>query len=566
MNRKQRRAGVKQASGSQTAAQLFADALHAQQHNKLDEAARAYKRLLSLKPDHAEASNNLACVLQAQGKVAEASARFARTLEMVPQLLEQFSAILSTLVSLVPALGEGMRRANEGWPQRLPLDRLFGDAAFAVIANDPLLLTILRSTPVRDVALERMLTMVRTALLEHASGTGGNDLALGFCCALAQQCFINEYVFATTPAEHARIEGIKNNLAEISPMQLAALAMYLPLYALPDAQTLRDRPWPDDVDDVITQQVREPLRERALQDSIQQLTPIEDATSLRVRQQYEENPYPRWVHAAASGVRQGIDEYLRTQIPGAHYAPLGARNVLNVLVAGCGTGAHPIEFANKILGVRVLAIDLSLSSLAYAKRKTPPDIADRLSYIQGDILKLGGIGPTFDVIDASGVLHHMADPAQGLRSLLGLLCAGGLMFLGLYSELARREVTAARKYLAEKGYLPTAEDIRRARQDLLNSSLRGVARANDFFTMSECRDLLFHVQEHQFTIPKIKSLLADTGLRFIGFMFDPPRLMHYARQFAEARQSMSDLDAWHVFEQRNPDTFASMYQFSVQKP
>ena len=143
-------------------------------------------------------------MLQAQGKLAEASARFARTLELMPQLLGQFSGICATLVALLPALGEAMRRANEAWPQRLPLDRLLGDAGFAALAADPLLLTILQSGPVRDIALERVLTTLRGALLERA--IADDDAALAFCCALAQQCFINEYVFATTPAEdsHSR--------------------------------------------------------------------------------------------------------------------------------------------------------------------------------------------------------------------------------------------------------------------------------------------------------------------------------------------------------------------------
>ena len=165
MNCKQRRAGLKQTSlagGARSqAAQLFADAPRAQQQNRLDEAARAYKRLLLLTPDDAQASNNLACVLQAQGKLAEASARFARTLELMPQLLGQFSGICATLVALLPPLGEAMRRANEAWPQRLPLDRLLGDGGFAALAADPLLLTILQSGPVRDIALERVLTTLR---------------------------------------------------------------------------------------------------------------------------------------------------------------------------------------------------------------------------------------------------------------------------------------------------------------------------------------------------------------------------------------------------------------------
>ena len=99
MNRKQRRAAPKQspsagshraAPASDPASQLFAEADRLQRQNKLNDAARVYKRLLLLKPDHAQASNNLGVVLLAQDKLAEASARFAQALTLMPQLVQEF--------------------------------------------------------------------------------------------------------------------------------------------------------------------------------------------------------------------------------------------------------------------------------------------------------------------------------------------------------------------------------------------------------------------------------------------------------------------------------------------
>ena len=46
------------------------------------------------------------------------------------------------------------------------------------------------------------------------------------------------------------------------------------------------------------------------------------------------------------------------------------RIIKDVLIAGCGTGQHSIESAMRFEKAKVLAVDLSLSSLAYAKRKT----------------------------------------------------------------------------------------------------------------------------------------------------------------------------------------------------
>ncbi|MBI2712848.1 MAG: class I SAM-dependent methyltransferase [Rhizobiales bacterium] len=583
MNRKQRRAASKQSPlpgpgmrlppAADPVKQLFAEAAQYQQNNELAAAARLYKRLLLLKPDHAEASNNLGVVLLAQGKLSEASARFAQSLALMPQLFDQFTAICATLVALLPPLGEAMRQATAAWPNRLPVGQLLGSAGLAAIAADPLLLFTLQSTPMRDVAIERALTALRLSLLNGAlAGHQVDDTVLAFCCALAQQCFINEYVFATVPAEDAQVDQLKAALGDalaagsaIAPMALAALAMYRPLHALSDAQALLDRTWPPAVDDVLTQQLREPLQERELRAAIPRLTPIEDDVSQRVRQQYEENPYPRWVHAATANVVLTIDEHLRRQFPSAPFRALGKDGETDILVAGCGTGRHPIEVARTYKDARVLAVDLSLSSLCYAGRKTPAEIADRIDYAQADILKLGSIGRTFDLIDASGVLHHMADPLGAWRTLLALLRPNGFMHLGLYSEIARRDVVAARAFIAEHGYRPTADDIRRCRQDLLSSPLNRIARVGDFFSTSECRDLLFHVQERRMTVPEIKSFIVEQNLQFIGFEFSPQTLQRYRALFADSGWSPTDLDRWHALETQYPDTFSGMYQFWVQK-
>ena len=213
----------------------------------------------------------------------------------------------------------------------------------------------------------------------------------------------------------------------------------------------------------------------------------------------------------------------------------------------------------------MLAVDLSLSSLCYAKRKTPASLADRIEYAQSDILKLGAIGRTFDMIDCQGVLHHMRDPFEGWRILLSLLRPGGIMHLGFYSEIARHDVADARAYIAQHGYVPTPADIRRVRHDLFKTPMASVSRFNDFFSMSECRDLLFHVQEKRLTIPAIKAFIDEQGLKFIGFDLKDDAAKAFRAMFADAGWSMSDLAKWDIVERKYPDTFMSMYMFWVQK-
>src|SRR5262249_23272228 len=405
-----------------------------------------------------------------------------------------------------------------------------------------------------------------------AAGLPVSGQQASFTCAMARQCFINEYVFATTSQENEElslvVDVIANALASraaIEPMQLAAVAMYPPLHSNPSAAALLERKWTPVVDELLKQQVRDHMRERDLRDSILRLTPIEDEISQRVRQQYEENPYPRWVHAAGQVVPVSIDQYLREQFPTGAFTPLNKTENLDMLVAGCGTGQIAIASAQKYLGARVLALDLSLASLCYAKRGPPGDVASRIEFAQADILKLAPLERRFDVIDSSGVLHHMADPLEGWRILLSLLRPGGLMHIGLYSEAGRKDIAAARALIAERGFGSTPAEIRRCRQALLDTPLASVTRFNDFFSTSECRDLLFHVQEARMTIPALHAFIAEHDLKFIGFEFEPAAAQHYRSQFTASGWSLTDLNRWHEVEAKFPDTFSGMYHFWVQK-
>ena len=217
------------------------------------------------------------------------------------------------------------------------------------------------------------------------------------------------------------------------------MASYRPLSSLPDPRKLLERAWPDSVDRLLTQQIREVDEERQARDTIPRLTAIEGEIASAVRRQYEENPYPRWVVAPSPPVPVTVDGYLRSRFPLSSFRPLGDRSGVDILVAGCGTGEHSIGTARRYRGAKVLAVDLSLSSLSYAQRKTRELGLQNIEYAQADILALGSIGRSFDVIDASGVLHHLSDPAAGWRQLLALLRPGGLMRIGLYSELGRAD-------------------------------------------------------------------------------------------------------------------------------
>jgi len=582
------------------------------QQGRLEEAAASYRKALAIKPRHAAAHNNLGNVLRKLGRPEAALASYLSALEIeeIPEAKLGFVACLkdaqisqddpalcrlviraisepwgrphelasvtATLVKLDRDLRECIQRASGSWPGRLCARDLYGPAGLAAAASNALLRCLLQNTPSTDIDLERFLTSARSALLDAADVSAEvDDEVLRFYCALARQCFINEYVFACTDEELGRVQSLRDRIAAslasgspIPALWLVAAAAYSPLYSIDPNGAVLARSWPGAVGDLLAQQLREPVEERRLRADIPKLTVVEDVVSRKVRQQYEENPYPRWVKTF-TGATVSVDAYLRQLFPFARFMPLGNRAELDILIAGCGTGREAIETAQRFAGARVLALDLSMTSLAYAKRKTREHGLDNVDYAQADIVGLRSIGRTFDIVSSVGVLHHLADPVEGWRVLLSLLRPGGFMRLGFYSQLGRQDINAARDFVAERGLDASAESIRRSRQELMllkdDANVRKLVSRTDFYGTSQCRDMIFHTQEHQFTLPRIAERLREFGLRFVGFSLEGDIVQRYRERFP-LDKTLTDLDSWSAFEAERPDTFTGMYQFWAQRP
>jgi 2-polyprenyl-3-methyl-5-hydroxy-6-metoxy-1,4-benzoquinol methylase len=539
---------------------LLGDIVQRDGRNKL--AVKLLGRALELDPGDAAAHDNIAMAYQALGRRADALQHYAEAIALglagVEMLVKQSRAVATPLQHLADA-----------WPRQLRLDELLGDEGASALAEEALLLALLQSRAICEHELERLLTAIRRGLLQRVIEDGPTTVEHGtleLFCALAEQCFINEYVFALDNAERAQLQQIQDRVAgalkagaAIAPIDLIALASYLPLHELPLASSLLGGTWPDAMARLLNKQVREPLEEAADRHAIPALTPV-DALSLQVQNQYEENPYPRWITVPPVKPTTVADHLRETLGITPESWP---KTSIEVLIPGCGTGSHSIQTARRYPYSQVLAVDVSRASLAYARRMTRALGLRNIEYGQADILQLGSIDRRFDLIEAVGVLHHLADPAEGWERLLSLLRPNGLMFIGLYSAMARRSVTAARAFIAERGYRATADDIRACRQELIARAR--VPPFNDFATVSGCRDLLFNVTEHQFTIPQIKAFLDANRLTFLGFDQLPGEVPEqFRRQFFDPA-AMRDLGAWDRFEQMHPLAFGNMYFFWVQK-
>ncbi len=147
---------------------------------------------------------------------------------------------------------------------------------------------------------------------------------------------------------------------------------------------------------------------------------------------------------------------------------------------------------------------------------------DNVDFRRMDLLEVVALDEKFDTIECSGVLHHMDDPAKGLSTLNNQLKPSGYIKLGLYSEIARQQIVEARNQIKQLGLESTADNIREFRQQVLRGEFKELIDlpqfANDFYSLSTCRDLCFHIQEHRFTTESLQEYLDTEGLIFCGFM------------------------------------------------
>ena len=178
---------------------------------------------------------------------------------------------------------------------------------------------------------------------------------------------------------------------------------------------------------------------------------ITEKVSKIVKQQYEENPYPRWINSNFTLFPFSLKEFTAdTKIKLSNFSITKIRDP-KILVAGCGTGQDALHAATRFKNSNVLAIDLSITSLKYAKRKTNEFGIKNIEYIQLDILDLKKLNRKFDIIICAGVLHHMNNPLKGWSVLTSCLNEGGLFYIGLYSKFACKEIITLRKEISEKG-------------------------------------------------------------------------------------------------------------------
>ena len=253
-----------------------------------------------------------------------------------------------------------------------------------------------------------------------------------------------------------------------------------------------------------------------------------------VQAQYEAYPYP---------ARDPRDEARRlvTGSPSElaevnHYLFAGRRDFrrpFRALVAGGGTGDAAImlgqQLADRGGAGEVVYLDLSAAARRTAEARASARGLTNIAFVTGSLEDLPSLGlGSFDYIDCCGVLHHLEDPAAGLRALVAVLDEGGGMGLMLYGEYGRTGVYPMQAMLRDLGRdLPLDRKVGLARRLMAALPKTNWLRHNPYLgdherSAAELVDLFLHARDRAFTVPQLAELARSAELDIVAFI-EPAR-------------------------------------------
>ncbi len=263
-----------------------------------------------------------------------------------------------------------------------------------------------------------------------------------------------------------------------------------------------------------------------------------------VSRQYEAYPYPARDPAEEAGrlVTGSPSELAEVN----HYLYAGRRNFargFRALVAGGGTGDAAIMLAQQLSeagGGEVVYLDLSAAAREIAEARAQARGLQNITFVSGTLEDLSELGlGAFDYIDCCGVLHHLADPAAGLRTLAACLAEGGGMGLMVYGEYGRTGVYPMQKMVRQlAGDLPLDRRVELARRLMAALPATNWFKRNPFLgdhkrSDAELVDLLLHSRDRAYRVGQLAELVAAAGLEPVA-LIEPARY-EPASYLADAR-------------------------------
>jgi len=428
-------------------------------------------------------------------------------------------------------------------------------ATLAAMASDDLCLRVLRDSINTSLEVEVVLTALRrwcAWAIEH--DLRSLESVRPLAAALAHQAVNNEHIWEESDEERETADRLLQQCRDrldrsedaAVELPLLVLCQYRPLAVVDRSPLLMPASrWPPDVRELLERTVAHPLLEHGLRSQFARPGPFGSPTSAAVARQYDGNPYPRWLRLGAPTRTIG-------QLLAAESGTSPGDEPARILVAGCGSGRHPLLIAANNPRAEVIALDLSAVALAHGARRAAELAIENVTFVQGDLMDSEVLAQRFDHVDCIGVLHHIPQRRTAWRRLRDSLSPGGTMRIGVYGAAARLHVKYARSVLEAGGPWDTPRDIRRARRQVLtdpvlSGALPALAQSPDFFTTSTFRDLLLHVYEHHYSLDELRDMTEALDLELVVATI-PRAVRRRVERRAAAQWPVRTYQQWQAIE------------------
>jgi SAM-dependent methyltransferase len=223
-----------------------------------------------------------------------------------------------------------------------------------------------------------------------------------------------------------------------------------------------------------------------------------DARADTVRRFYEHAPFPGYrqreslASLYARAERSEFARLLDQAIPG------DAR----ILEVGCGTGQMSLYLtrADRL----VIGADFTRASLLLGQGAARRFGLARVQFVETDLRRPGLRAGAFDVVYASGVLHHTPNPRASFARIAALARPGGIIIVGLYNAFARMPFRLRRLIARLSGYrwIPLDPVLRERDGD--------PARREAWL-----RDQYQHPEEHRHTVGEVQTWFNENNVEYV---------------------------------------------------
>lgn len=245
-----------------------------------------------------------------------------------------------------------------------------------------------------------------------------------------------------------------------------------------------------------------------------------DKLTKAVKAFYEAYPYPTGLpEIGAENDPAWLLSELRQRSPQS--------DLLQVLEAGCGCGLGLIAAAGRTPHIRFTGVDINQLGISQAQQQVAEQGLSNIRFQQADLMTLEGLqAPVggFDVIYSFGVLHHLSDPAIGLKNLAKLLAPKGVISCMVYGRYGReplqRLVDAIGLATDPAGSVEARLQPARLLAKIADST---IFKGNPWELTAEVEDIEFvdrclHINEQSYDVDTLWRLLEQTGMQFVRWL------------------------------------------------